>query len=101
MKQFAARARAEEAVFANRRKQDLVLDARGLRRLAEWAFSEMANDDSEAAADYASALIRSRLEGKDPLKSVATDLREAGVDSDEKAISRRFDRYVSEERNAA
>ena len=101
MKQFAARARAQEAIFANQCKEDFVLDARGLRRLAEWAVTKMEPEQPDTANRYASALIKSRLEGRDPIKSVEDDLRNAGVSDNEISVSRQFEKLIKEARDAA
>lgn len=101
MKQLSARARAEEAIYANRCKTEFVLQARGLRRLGVWAASKLTPQEPETSEQYASALVKARLTGSDPLKCVLEDLRNAGITADEKTIARKLDKYLSEERKAA
>lgn len=101
MKQFDARARAEEAIFANRCKQDFLLDARGLRRLAEWAAEKIHDGGTIDSADYADTLIRTRLEGRDPIQSVVEDFKNAGLEANDRVISWRLERYVREASKAA
>lgn len=98
MKQLSARARAEEAVFANRNTQEFVLHAQSLRRLGEWAASEMMGKDAEHVANYAETLVKAGIAGIDPLTNVAKDLRDAGLEATDTTVSYRFDKYLEEAR---
>lgn len=101
MKQLAARARAEETIYANRRQEEFIVHARSLRRLGEWAAENMLGKDAEHVANYAEALVKSSIAGSDPFQSVANDLREAGVEHAEMSVSARFEKFLDEARRNA
>ena len=98
MKQLSARASAEEAVNANREKQEFILHARSLRRLGEWAASEMMGKNDDIVTHYAETLVKAQLTGIDPVPNVAKDLRSAGFDVTDTSVGYRFDRYLNEAR---
>ena len=65
MKQLKARARAEEAVYANKQTSEFLAHAAGLRRLGEWAAEHMMGEGAPAVRDYADTLVRARVVGVD------------------------------------
>lgn len=101
MNKLSARARAEEAVYVNRQTQEFILHAHSLRRLGEWAASEMMGKEAEHVSHYAETLVKAGVVGTDPLKHVADDLREAGVETTDTAVSHRFDKYLDDARRKA
>ncbi len=98
MKNLTARARAEEAVYANRQTQEFILQAHSLRRLGEWAASEMKEENAEQIAHYAETLVKAGIAGVGSAKSVAEDLRAAGIETTDTAVEHRFDNFLEEAR---
>ncbi len=100
MKLLKARARAEEAVHANRTTNEFLAQAAGLKALGEWAAKEMMGEGAPGVAAYAEALVRSKVAGSDAFKSVCDDLRLAGNDQPTRAIRTRFEQYLDQARSA-
>ena len=98
MKSMSARARAEEAVYVNRNTQEFILQAHSLRRLGEWAATEMDGKNTEQISHYAETLVKAGIAGEDSLQHVAEDLRAAGVETTDTAVAHRFDKYLNEAR---
>ena len=98
MKQLKARARAEEAVYANKQTSEFLAHAAGLRRLGEWAAEHMMGEGAPAVRDYADTLVRARVVGVDVVESVRADLRIAGQLAAHDEVENRFDRYLAEAR---
>ena len=100
MKGLHARARAEEAVFANRETQEFFVQARAMRRLGEWAARQVQGEDAVAKEvdKYAEALVRSGVAGTDAFENVCTDLEAGGVEVTRSDIKSRFDGYLSKAR---
>ena len=98
MKQLKARARAEEAVYANKQTSEFLAHAAGLRRLGEWAAEHMMGEGAPAVRDYADTLVRARVVGVDVVESVRVDLRIAGQLAAHDEVENRFDRYLAEAR---
>ena len=98
MKQFKARARGEEAVYANKQTSEFLAHAAGLRRLGEWAAEQMMGEGAPAVQDYADTLVRARVVGTDVVESVRADLRIAGQLSAHDEVESRFDKYLAEAR---
>lgn len=98
MKAFQKRARAEEAVFAVRNATEFNVWAGGLRRLGEWAASEMMGEGAPAIRDYADALVRSGVAGSDAFSNVHNDLTDAGVELADGELRSRFDDFLAEAR---
>lgn len=101
MKQLQARARAEEAVYANKQTTEFLVQARSLRQLGEWAAKELMGDDAPGVATYAEALVRSGIAGSDAFKNVEDDLRLAGHEESSSEVPSRFQKYVAEARQTA
>ena len=97
MKMFQARARAEEAVYANRQTREFLATANSLRRLGEWAAQNMEKADPDAVSAYADALVRAGVVGEDVLSNVKDDLREQGGDLHQ-SVDSKFDAYLAEAR---
>lgn len=98
MKSLQDRVRAEEAMFANRQAAEFAVWAGGLRRLGEWAAREMMGANAPAVSAYAEALVRSGVAGADAFRSVAEDLKLAGLEQDAAALQSRFSRCLEEAR---
>ncbi|MFC7291727.1 ATPase inhibitor subunit zeta [Hirschia litorea] len=99
MKQFQARARAEEAVYANKQTSEFLIQARGLRQLGEWAAKELMGENTPGVAIYAEALVRSGIAGSDAFKVVEDDLRLAGHAESSAQVPTRFQEYLEQARN--
>ncbi len=98
MKSLHQRARAEEAVYANRKATEFASWAGGLRRLGEWAATEMMGDKAPAVEAYADALVKAGVAGLDTIGHVGADLRDAGLSVDDATVRSRFDQCLAEAR---
>ena len=61
----------------------------------------MTGKDAEHVAHYAETLVKAGVAGLDPVQDVAKDLREAGIDTTDTAVSYRFDKYLNDARRKA
>ncbi|MBB35235.1 MAG: hypothetical protein CME88_07245 [Hirschia sp.] len=94
MTALSKRARFEETAFANHRTEEFLARANSLRKLGEWAASQMMDDQSPAIAKYADALVRSGSIDPNAIRGVADSLSLHGCTVDETVVVGKFEEFL-------
>ena len=81
MNALSKRARFEEAAYANHQTEEFLARANSLRKLGEWAASQMMEENAPAIAAYADALVRTGSLDPNAVNGVADSLKLHGCNT--------------------